>query len=94
MIEIAELPERLERHSAGELSLQDGAIEALMSVPIVFGVDREGKPASVTWRANMWANINKSGHGNEFHSHPGSFWSGVYYVDDGGIGVDAARVLQ
>jgi uncharacterized protein (TIGR02466 family) len=33
----------------------------------------------------MWANVNKSGHGNEFHSHPGSFWSGVYYVDDGGI---------
>src|SRR5258708_6272163 len=44
--------------------------------------DREGKPVTVTWRANMWANINRSGHGNEFHSHPGSFWSGVYYVDD------------
>src|SRR5262249_57426943 len=50
--------------------------------------DREGKPVNVTWRANMWANINKSGHGNEFHSHPGSFWSGVYYVDDGGIAAD------
>ena len=36
----------------------------------------------------MWANINQSGHGNEFHSHPGSFWSGVYYVDDGGIAAD------
>ena len=42
----------------------------------------------MTWRANMWANINKRGHGNEFHSHPGSFWSGVYYVDDGGIAAD------
>ena len=31
---------------------------------------------------------NRSGHGNEFHSHPGSFWSGVYYVDDGGIAAD------
>ena len=50
--------------------------------------DREGKPVTVTWRANMWANINRSGHGNEFHSHPGSFWSGVYYVDDGGIAAD------
>jgi uncharacterized protein (TIGR02466 family) len=50
--------------------------------------DREGKPVSVTWRANMWANINRSGHGNEFHSHPGSFWSGVYYVDDGGVAAD------
>jgi uncharacterized protein (TIGR02466 family) len=42
----------------------------------------------VTWTANMWANINRSGHGNEFHSHPGAFWSGVYYVDDGGIADD------
>src|SRR5215469_5915712 len=31
--------------------------------------DREGKPVSVTWRANMWANVNRTGHGNEFHSH-------------------------
>ncbi len=50
--------------------------------------NRQGEPVAVTWRANMWANINKSGHGNEFHSHPGSFWSGVYYVDDGGIDAD------
>ena len=50
--------------------------------------DRAGKPVGIAWRANMWANINRSGHGNEFHSHPGSFWSGVYYVDDGGIGAD------
>ena len=50
--------------------------------------DRKGEPVSVTWKANMWANVNRSGHGNEFHSHPGSFWSGVYYVDDGGIDGD------
>jgi uncharacterized protein (TIGR02466 family) len=52
--------------------------------------DRAGKPVGIAWKANMWANINRSGHGNEFHSHPGSFWSGVYYVDDGGAGVDAS----
>jgi uncharacterized protein (TIGR02466 family) len=50
--------------------------------------DRAGKPVTIMWQANMWANINRSGHGNEFHSHPGSFWSGVYYVDDGGIAAD------
>ena len=50
--------------------------------------DRQGNPVAVTWKANMWANINRTGHGNEFHSHPGSFWSGVYYVDDGGIDAD------
>ena len=43
---------------------------------------------AVTWTANMWANINRSGHGNEYHSHPGAFWSGVYYVDDAGIDAD------
>lgn len=48
-------------------------------------VDREGRQVAIVWRANMWGNINRSGHGNEFHAHPGSFWSGVYYVDDGGI---------
>ncbi len=43
---------------------------------------------AVTWRANMWANINRTGHANEAHSHPGGFWSAVYYVDDGGISDD------
>jgi uncharacterized protein (TIGR02466 family) len=52
--------------------------------------DRQGKPVSIAWKANMWANINRSGHANEFHSHPGSFWSAVYYVDDGGIDGDPA----
>jgi len=58
--------------------------------------DREGKSVNgphpgffaVTWLANMWANVNRSGHGNEYHSHPGAYWSGVYYVDDGGISAD------
>ena len=43
---------------------------------------------AVTWIGNMWANVNRSGDGNEYHSHPGSYWSGVYYVDDGGIAGD------
>ncbi len=50
--------------------------------------DRAGKPVRVVWKSNMWANVNRAGHGNEFHSHAGSFWSAVYYVDDGGIGAD------
>jgi uncharacterized protein (TIGR02466 family) len=50
--------------------------------------DRQGRKAQVEWKVNAWANVNRSGHGNEFHTHPGCFWSGVYYVDDGGIGAD------
>ncbi len=49
-------------------------------------VSREGKPAKVHWKINCWANINRRGEANEFHTHPGAFWSGGYYVDDGGIG--------
>jgi uncharacterized protein (TIGR02466 family) len=53
-----------------------------------FTTDRDGKPVAVTWRASMWANVNKAGHSNEFTSYPGCFWSAVYYVDDGGIAAD------
>ena len=49
-------------------------------------VSRDGKPANAQWKMNCWANVNRSGEGNEFHTHPGAFWSGCYYVDDGGIG--------
>ena len=47
--------------------------------------DRHGQPVTIDWKMNCWANINRAGNGNEFHAHPGSFWSGTYYVDDGGI---------
>jgi uncharacterized protein (TIGR02466 family) len=50
--------------------------------------DRAGRPVRVAWKTNAWANINRRGHGNEFHTHPGCYWSGTYYVDDGGIGED------
>ena len=35
------------------------------------------------WVPEMWANISAKGAANQLHSHPGSFWSAVYYVDDG-----------
>ncbi len=50
--------------------------------------DRQGKPAPQNWQMNAWANVNRLGHGNEFHTHPGSVWSASYYVDDGGIADD------
>jgi len=51
-------------------------------------VDRQGQPAPQNWRMNAWANVNRLGHGNEFHTHPGCVWSASYYVDDGGIADD------
>jgi len=52
--------------------------------------DRAGKPVRISWQTNAWANVNRRGHGNEFHTHPGAYWSGTYYVDDGGIAADHA----
>ena len=50
--------------------------------------DRAGKPVEVAWLTNAWANVNRTGNGNELHTHPGAFWSATYYVDDGGAGAD------
>ena len=51
-------------------------------------VDRTGKRDQLAWRINCWANVNRAGHGNQFHTHPGALWSAGYYVDDGGISDD------
>ncbi len=51
--------------------------------------DRAGRPVEgLAWRMNAWANVNRRGQGNEFHTHPGAFWSATYYVRDGGIAAD------
>jgi len=51
-------------------------------------VERNGKRHEYSWRVNCWANVNRSGHGNQFHTHPGALWSACYYVDDGGVDAD------
>ena len=53
-------------------------------------VDRMGKRRPLSWRINCWANVNRHGHGNQFHTHPGALWSASYYVDDGGVGADSS----
>lgn len=53
-------------------------------------VDRMGKRQLLSWRINCWANVNRHGHGNQFHTHPGALWSASYYVDDGGVGADSS----
>ena len=50
--------------------------------------DREGKPVHPVWTLQAWANVNGPGDGNICHYHPGSFWSGTYYVADGGCADD------
>ena len=45
---------------------------------------QQNKPDSgFTWGISIWANVNRQGEHNRMHIHPGSTWSGVYYVDVG-----------
>ncbi|WP_407309935.1 TIGR02466 family protein [Pseudomonas sp. nanlin1] len=46
--------------------------------------------ANLQWKYSAWANVNRKGHSNALHGHPGSFWSAVYWVDDGGCQADRA----
>jgi len=43
---------------------------------------------AINWRVTAWANVSSAGDGNRAHGHPGAFWSGVYWVDDGGADQD------
>ena len=36
-----------------------------------------------TWHPEMWANVSTKGDANQYHFHPGSYWSAVAYLDDG-----------
>jgi uncharacterized protein (TIGR02466 family) len=45
-------------------------------------------PRPLHWHVEMWGNISGRGASNQTHSHPGAFWSVVYYVDDGYAGSD------
>ena len=37
----------------------------------------------IRWTLDAWVNVNRSGDFNSVHLHPGSTWSGTYYVDTG-----------
>ena len=50
--------------------------------------DRFGNPVKPQWVVQAWANVNGPGDANIAHYHAGSFWSGTYYVDDGGCAAD------
>ncbi len=35
------------------------------------------------WAHDIWANVSPPQASNQMHTHPGAYWSAVYYVDDG-----------
>ena len=40
-------------------------------------------PTQFDWTLHAWVNVNWPGAFNRMHTHPGSTWSGTYYVDTG-----------
>jgi len=56
------------------------ALKALIgkiTLPIQNG---QAAPGLIEWKINGWANINRKGDSNLVHTHPGAYWSAVYYV--------------
>ena len=62
-------------------------IERIIAVADQFTVDvRSPNMPRHRWAANMWGNVSPPQASNQLHTHPGAFWSAVYYVDDGYAG--------
>ncbi|MHA6333721.1 2OG-Fe(II) oxygenase family protein [Qipengyuania sp. CAU 1752] len=56
-------------------------------------VDSKSPQASrFGWVPEMWANVSQVGSANQYHFHPGSFWSAVAYIDDGYDGSEDASL--
>jgi len=87
-------------HSGRDLAQWGGAaietvLGAAMEVANKATRDRQGRPLRPAWRVECWANVNRRGHANKRHTHPGCYWSGTYYVDTGeGIGGDSGGEFQ
>ncbi len=80
-------------HSDREIAEWGGApvatvLDVAKGVATRMTADRQGQPVRPAWTVQAWANVNGPGDGNICHYHPGSFWSGTYYVADGGCGAD------
>lgn len=65
-------------------------IDVAKGVATRLTADRDGKPLQPVWTVQAWANVNGPGDSNICHYHPGSVWSGTYYVEDGGCASDPA----
>ena len=55
-------------------------VEATVKLTSAGGVSR---PFTGSLQFVAWANVIRKGHYHRIHNHPGSSWSGVYYVDAG-----------
>ena len=60
----------------------DHAVQQISALPAMLARQPE-PPPPVKYTAYGWANVNRSGHYNMTHLHPGNHWSVVYYVATG-----------
>ena len=80
-------------HSARDMIEWGGEAARVLLKRIIAAADRftvdiraeRGKPR-YRWHPEMWANVSPPGASNQYHAHPGAFWSAIYYVDDGYAG--------
>jgi uncharacterized protein (TIGR02466 family) len=64
-------------------------VKRVVAAADAYTIDIRAKgKARFRWVPEMWANVSQQGASNQFHTHPGAFWSAVYYVDDGYDGSD------
>ena len=56
------------------------ALKELIAKVTIYKEDNTFKRGAIDWKINGWANINKNGNANKAHTHPGAYWSAVYYV--------------
>lgn len=64
------------------------AFKAMTMADAVTANVRSPAGVGVDWHPEMWANVGRKGSTNQYHFHPGSFWSAVAYLDDGFAGSD------
>ena len=62
------------------LEAVNAMIEASMELMRAGGLNR---PFGGSLQLVGWANVSRKGNYHRIHNHPGSAWSGVYYVDAG-----------
>lgn len=56
------------------------SLKELLGQVTLYLDNMEFKRGAIDWKINGWANINRKGDSNTLHTHPGAYWSAVYYV--------------
>jgi uncharacterized protein (TIGR02466 family) len=67
-----------------------------LEIAVQFTTDTQARPGQPRYEMSMemWANVSPPASSNQMHAHPGSFWSAVYFVADGGKPAESRLVLQ